>query len=59
MGEVEVGCGGDLSNLYVHIKTFNLTRGPSGPEIAHLDKADHGMLDFAMVAIFAIRSDCL
>ena len=35
------------------------TRGPSGPEITHLYKADHDMLHGAMVAILAIRSDCL
>ena len=30
------------------------TRGPSGPEITHLDKADHDVLHCAMVAILAI-----
>ena len=35
------------------------TRGTSGPEIAYLFKADHDMLHRAMVAILAIRSDCL
>ena len=34
------------------------TRGPSGPEIAHLDEADH-KLHCAIVAILDIRSDCL
>ena len=27
------------------------TRGPNGPEITHLDKADHDMLHCAMMAI--------
>ena len=36
-----------------------ITRGPSGPEIVQLDQADHDMLQYAMVAILAIRSDCL
>ena len=40
-----------------HEESF--TRGPSGPEIAHLDLADHDMLHCAMVAILAIRLHCL
>ena len=45
--------------LIMCVTAFYATRGPSGPEIAHLDLADHDMLHCAMVAILAIRSDYL
>ena len=40
-----------------HHKLLYRTRGPSGPQIAHLDEADHDTLYCASVAILAIRSD--
>ena len=39
--------------------SYEKNRGPNGPEIAHLDKANHNMLHYAMAAILVTRSDCL